>query len=253
MASDSEAKIFVWSIAGLFAGIYFFVKGFIWWRQKKMIEDTPTSKVRSIAMGHVEVYGKAVPIKDKILKSPFSSSDCVYYKFTIEEYRRSNKNSHWVTIKSGEEGNHFYLKDDTGKVLIDPNKAEVDIPADMVYRSGIGHEPPKPVMSFLKKSNLTHESFIGFNKTMRYTEYYIAPDDRIYVLGTAGSNPFTENSRNNEEGIMIYKGRNFYYISDRPEKDILDGFKWKVIGGLLGGSALIIVCLLIIFGMLGLL
>ena len=64
------------------------------------------------------------------------------------------------------------------------------------------------------------------------------------MLGT-GSNPYKIENVKNEQGILIQKGNNFHfdYISDQPEKKILKKLKWKVIGGILGGSLLSILCL----------
>lgn len=252
-----------WFVIGSFAGIYFFIKGFAWLKQKKLIEDTPTSKIRSIAMGVVEIYGKVLPLKT--LKSPFSDKECAYYRYTIEEYKSRGKSSSWVTLKKEDKMVPFYIKDETGKVLIEPAAAEIDIPYDNQYDSGVGRDPPDNVAKFLKANGMDFENFFGFNKKMRYTEYMIEPSDKLYVFGTAttkdslkiayesGSFGKTETGLNNEDSIMIYKGKNIYYISDKPEKDILTSFKWKVIGGLFGGAALIIICLSVIFLELGLL
>ena len=96
------------------AGIILLIWGLISFKMKRLIENTPTSKIRSIAMGLVEIYGEVQPLKDNILKSPFSNNDCVYYKYNVKELRQTGKSSHWVTIKKGEEKKLFYLKDETG-------------------------------------------------------------------------------------------------------------------------------------------
>ena len=249
-----DSDLFIGSIAGFVIGIVLFVKGFSWLKQKRMIENIPTSKVRSVAMGLVEVHGKAVKAK-KILKSPFSNKDCVYYKYTIEEYRKQGKHSKWVTIRKGEESTHFYLQDNTGSVLVDPKGANVDIPTDNEYKSKWGTDPPKVVMDYLKTHKISFEGLFGANKTMRYREYYLAPNDNVYVMGDAGDNPFVKEGTAVEgyKDVMIQKGKGkFYYISDNAEKDILNKFKWKVIGGLFGGAALSVVCLVIILLYLGL-
>ena len=75
------------------AGFSLFIWGFLSFRWKRLIENIPTSKIRSIAMGLVEISGRVVKSKNNNLKSPFSQNDCVYYKCTIEEYRRSGKHS----------------------------------------------------------------------------------------------------------------------------------------------------------------
>src|SRR2546427_2615815 len=96
-----------------FTGITSFIKGLGWLKEKRLIEDIPTSEIRSIAMGLVEIYGQVIAIKSKVLKSPLSNNDCVYYSFKIEELRREGKSSRWVTIKSGTAENNFLVKDQT--------------------------------------------------------------------------------------------------------------------------------------------
>ena len=53
----SDNELFIYATIGFFVGIYFFFKGFKWLKQKKTIENIPTSKIRSIAMGLVEIFG----------------------------------------------------------------------------------------------------------------------------------------------------------------------------------------------------
>jgi hypothetical protein len=244
----------LFSLAGIgfFAGIFLFVKGFIWLRQKHLIEHTPTSKIRSVALGFVEVFGEVIPAQEGVVRSPLSGADCVYYKYTIEEYQRGRRSSRWVTVKEGEHGIHFSLRDDTGSLLVDPKDARVDIPKDFECQSGSDKEPPEVVKQFLQVNNLSFES-----KTMRYTEYFIAPGDKLYIMGTAGDNPFVEEAtaREGVEDVMIHKGENerFFYISDSHEREVLTTFKWRVIGGIWGGSFLTVVCLIIILNDMGLL
>ncbi|MBI5389437.1 hypothetical protein HZB01_03595 [Candidatus Woesearchaeota archaeon] len=251
---SASGKVFIYSAVGFFTGLYLFYKGFTWLQQKKMIENTPTSKVRSIAMGRVEVYGAAVPDKGKVLQSPLSRKNCVYYRCIIEEYRHAGKSSRWVTLKDENDGIPFFLQDETGKVLVDPIGADIEIPKDAQYNSSFGRDPPKEVQFFLKTQNIAFEGLFGANKQMRFTEYYIAPQDKLYIMGTAMKNPAVKASAVGVENVMIAKGKNYptYYISDRAEKDILKSLRWKVFGGIVGGAALSVVCLGIMLAYLGL-
>ncbi|MFC2075422.1 GIDE domain-containing protein [Bdellovibrionota bacterium] len=252
MDSDSF-KGLLWSSVGFVFGIVFFFKGFGTFRRRRLMQNMPTSKVRSIAMGLVEIYGEA--LKGQVsLTSPFTNNECLYYSYTIEEYRRSGKSSHWETIEKESLGTKFYLRDDTGRVLVDPDGAEVDIPSDYQEQSGIGNPPPLQVEAYLKKRGIDHEGFLGFNKTMRYTEYYIAPSDYLYILGSAGDNPLVEDAtaQVGHEDIMIQKGdkKTVYYISDKSEKETLKSHFWKMFFQIYGGAALSIVCLIFFLSIL---
>lgn len=254
--AEEYGDLFYVCIVAFLGGLFLFVKGFFWLKQKKLIENTPTSKIRSLAMGLVEIFGKVISEKNKLLTSPLTNHDCVYYNYLIEEKRGSGKSSHWATIKKEEKGINFYLMDETGKVLVDPTGAKIDIPQDFFFSSHLGKDPPESIRQFLKKNNLSFETFLGINKTMRYTEYFIAPNDKLYIMGAAGDNPFVEEATAQQgvEDIMIQKERGkIYYISDKPEEKILKSLKWKVIGGVFGGAILSVVCLLIILAYLGVL
>lgn len=253
MASDSEGELFLYCVFGFFFGIYLFFKGFKWLKLKQTIENMPTSKIRSIAMGLVEIYGETVPVKGQILKSPFSNKNCVYYRYEIQELRRSKRTAYWATLKKGEKCAYFYLKDNTGIALVNPKDAEIEIPLDFQAQN-IGAISNADADAFFSSISFNPKNFLGLNRTLKFLEYYIAPKDALYILGTAGDNPFVEDgsSSSNHADIMIEKGNNkIYYISDSNEKDLLGKLRWKIIIGFFGGGALSIVCLSIIFIYLG--
>jgi hypothetical protein len=242
------------AIVGLILGLVLFFSGFSTLKFKRLIENTPTSKIRSLAMGLVEVYGEALPI-NKPLKSPLSQTDCVYYFVNIEEYRSQGKHSSWVSVYVTQSKERFYIKDDTGKVVVDPEFAVMDLPADNVSQSSFGKDPSKQITGFLTKNNISYEGLLGANKTMRYTETFIAPKDKLYVMGTATTNTDVSATSKNSDNIIITKGdkKNIFYISDSQEKDILKKLNRTVLWSIYGGGALTLACLVILllrFGML---
>jgi len=108
------------AITGLFASI-FFITGFRQLQLKRLIENTPTSKVRSIAMGQVEVKGTAR--RQYALISPMTNIACVYYR--LVRYQRNAKND-WVVSSITSSGHvPFWLEDETGRVSVDPSTATV--------------------------------------------------------------------------------------------------------------------------------
>ncbi|MBU5678855.1 MAG: GIDE domain-containing protein [Candidatus Aenigmatarchaeota archaeon] len=229
-------------ISTILVGAFAFYYGFHTFRKKRLIEDIPRSKIRSIAMGLVEVYGEVVPIKNKILKSPFTQKDCVYYLCKVEKYVKSYRGGGtWVCVAKEENSTHFYLQDETGKVLVDPRGAEIDLPPSFTFYSGIGIDPPPIIKKFLEAKRLSFEGLFGINKRMRFTEYCILPGSKIYILGTAGDNPFMEEgwAQFGIEDVMIQKDENIYYISDKSEKEILAHLKWKSIFCIILGIFLI--------------
>jgi hypothetical protein len=243
-------NLFIGAIVGFGLGLYFFFKGFKWWRLKCLINNLPTSKVRSIAMGLVEVYGRVVPRigpsgTPELLKSPLTNHDCVYYRYKVEEL--SQKSHIWTTIKVTTYAKLFYLEDETGQVIINPDGAEVDIFMDNQFRSG----------SPVRKAYLESQGFrCNYTKNnFRYSEWFIEPGDYLYIMGTAAANPLVDGASVGEgyKAIMIKKNdkHEVFYISDRHERNILNSLFWRYFGGVIGGGLLTITCLIIILTCLG--
>jgi hypothetical protein len=236
-------------------GFVLFVAGFYFYKKKQLIEDTPTSKVRSLAMGLVELFGQVIPIQERVFKSPFTEKDCVYYQFTVQEYRQSGKHAHWVTVKKGEKRDLFYLKDDTDMVLVDPTDASIEAAKDYECESGWGKDPPESVLRFLAANNIAFEGFLGANKTMRYQEHVIVPNQNLYIMGTADENPFV-NVPGANQGLprtIIKKGsqEKMFFISDKKERDILRGFNLKIAATIGLGSFFIVIGVVILFLLIG--
>ncbi len=169
--SDTGAVSWLLVILGLGAGLMMFTYGFSVWREKRMIENIPTSKVRSLAMGLVEVCGQAQP--KALLTSPITSTRCVYYKYLVERRERRGKSDRWVVVSQGASTNYFYVDDGTGWILVDPVEADIKLNQDYRYADAMSAED---IMgSFVR--------FGGFGERMRYTEWYIVPGDQVYVMG----------------------------------------------------------------------
>ncbi len=126
--SSNEGNFFVACIGGFGAGIYWFFKGFRVYREYRVLADTPEMPIRSIAMGLVEIHGKAFSADDKLVNSPVTQTPCLFYKVDIERYERDSKGSgSWRHYKTDANGSPFYLQDGTGKVLMDAHGAEYDL------------------------------------------------------------------------------------------------------------------------------
>lgn len=216
-------------------------------KQKRKIENTPTSKIRSLAMGLVEIKGIANDAGKESLKiadnsddkslavasffsrinkatsniSPFTKKKCVYYSVNIEELRSTGKSSTWVQVYLSVYIKPFYVQDDTGKILIDPKDATFEPSQTFTEQSGFGKDPSKSVMDYLKDNNIKFEGFFGMNKKMRFTEKAIFEGDEVYVMGEAM--PSGKMSSVSHENIVIGKKRRngFYYISSNSEKTII--------------------------------
>ena len=66
-----------------------------------------------------------IKIANETLTDPFDEKDCVYWKVKIEEYVKRGKRRTWVTRHQLTKRVKFFLKDDTGTVLINSQKADM--------------------------------------------------------------------------------------------------------------------------------
>ena len=221
-------------------GLVFLIAGFLTYMIKRKLEDTPISKIRSIAIGPVKIYGEVVPFEGRLLKSPFSNKDCVYYKSIIEH-------KDWNTYKYKkvleiEKSELFMLKDDTGDVLVDLKGANVDVSesivreGDLTMLSQITNIPEDYKIPFLGMFSLKVPGFIKhktssqpdtkvlslfsrFLGRYRVREFCIVPGDKIYIYGRADDNPYKAESTAviGVEDIMIQRGSksDLYYVTDK--------------------------------------
>lgn len=86
-------------------------------------QSLPTSKVRSMATGLVELEGKLV--SQQLIRAPLSGRRCIGFSHTIsEEERDSRGNTRYRLIHEEKHCAAFMLQDGTGKVQIDASSLD---------------------------------------------------------------------------------------------------------------------------------
>ena len=157
-------QIFASGLLTLCLAVLLFWYAFYFLRMKRQIENTPTSRVRSVAMGMVEVKGRA--LRKYATVSPMTHVACAYYRLT--RYRRS-KNNNWE-VSSVASSHHvpFFLEDDTGQVEIDPSSCRVS--------AGSRQEGMPGQVGLFHVDSDSHEKWV---------EETIVEGTLLYVLGYA--------------------------------------------------------------------
>jgi hypothetical protein len=127
-----------YAILGFGAGIYIFFKGFRQFRDYRLVADTPEMPIRSIPMGFVEIHGVAKG--EHAVQSPVSHRPCLAYKVVIEQWKTDSqsRSASWHHHRTDVDGVNFYLTDAGGKVLVDPRKADLDLPQTARREAGSG-------------------------------------------------------------------------------------------------------------------
>jgi len=177
----------IWPAAGIAGGIYLFVLGFKMLQRKRLILNTPTSKIRSASLGLIEVNGLAVG--PYTLTAPITAAPCFFYRTQAWELRKSGKSNEWQQVADESLHVPFFLDDNTGRLLINPQGAELDIHRDFheEYSSSIffDKEMPERCRQFLARYAVSGE------RKVRVDEYCIKPKNFLFILGTLAENPGT--------------------------------------------------------------
>ena len=219
---------------GLFFGIMLLVVGLTTsfnslknLEMKRLLENVPTSKIRSLAMGLVELKGK-IQVKDKILKDPFDDKECVYWQIHIQELVKSGKTRKWVTRHKAKNQVPFLISDQTGSVLIcldDVNMNDVKLDKQYDLATFFSDEIPTNVRDYCRKYNVKLKGWFGGKKRMRFIVTYLEPDDDIYILGNA--RPLLKNEQKDSKNVTAAIDRSkegLFIISDKSEKELIDEY-----------------------------
>ncbi len=181
-------QLWLWAIVGAIGGLVLFYRGFAVLQRKHLILNTPTSKIRSAALGLVEVNGLAAG--PYLIKAPVTGKACYYYRTIGWELRQSGKNKEWRKVADESLHVPFYIDDNTDVLLVNPQGAETDLHRD--FREEYGNsffssdEMPEAVRSFLVRYGVSGDHRV------RVEEYCIKPKNALFILGTLAENPGIE-------------------------------------------------------------
>jgi E3 Ubiquitin ligase len=189
LRSSGPGGFIVYCVVGICAGVYLFIQGFRLLQRRHLILDTPLSKIRSASMGMVELNGLAVG--PNTLIAPITNRPCYYHRTLVWEWKQSGKNKQWVRVAAECMHVPFYLDDNTAKVMIDPQGADLDLHCDFkeefcdsIFTTK--EEAPDNVRNFL----LRH--CVNTTNKIKVEEFCIKPKNALFVLGTLDENPGLE-------------------------------------------------------------
>ncbi len=170
--SISDHQVFWKAAAGsaiVLAGFLMFCYSLLLLYYRRMVENTPTSKIRSFSMGMVELSGKARLYFD--LRTSATKTHCVYYRCRYYKYKKTNDGARWALTRSVSSGKiPFYIEDDTGRVLVKPEGAIFNIP--MASQSFQGSYIPTLSLQL-------------HDPNSKVVEEMLPVGARLYVLGSA--------------------------------------------------------------------
>ncbi len=242
------------------AGVYLFFRGFrIYWIFR-VLRNLPVSTIRSLAMGLVRVRGRATG--SETLTSPLTSQPCYYYSLRIAKWETdSRNNSYWRRYWRDTDQVRFYLEDETGKVLLNPRGAELQL--NKTFQEIIDGELPESLFASPRREGVPDSKSVadavsaGQAASERYqleligalakgrapsetgrfrlTEYCITPGIWYEVTGTCTPNPLATNGADSNQ-IKRGNGKSLFLITDKESlEQTLD---LRAIASILGGAFL---------------
>jgi hypothetical protein len=198
----------------------------------------PTSKVHGVFIGLVELKGAAQC--EQPLESYLAAVPCVYYSYTVEESwtrtttvevsdgrggtrTETRTETGWTTVDSRTEMTPFYLQDERGSLLVQPEGAQVEAlgvfqrncsPADPLYYD------KGPAMAIADSDQFR-----------RFTETAIPLQAPLFLVGQARERrdviaPEIATDPNGAE----------FLISVRSQEQVSSGLGWSIWGFFLFGA-----------------
>ena len=204
-----------WALAGILAiaglacglGIFYFI------RRARLIEDTPTSRIRSAPQGYVEIIGRVKYLANEAVTAPLTLLPCAWYHYKIEKQEtvHTGKGSHtrWRTIEERTSERAFVCVDDTGQCMIDPRGAEVHTQ---------GEDSWQGASKWPQTGKTSSRGFFSLG-SYRYTERRLIENDPLYALGK-----FTTVDPNKAHGDVSDETRAILKVWKQDQAALLKNF-----------------------------
>ena len=196
--SNTDGNLLMGAAVGAVMGVVWFIKGFKELKVKRTIQNIPTSKINTGAVGtDVEIKGNILVEKEKMTSAPISGHPCALYHIEIQVERRRKNSTYWATVDQYFSHKGFYVDDQSGstaRVLVDGAKINRKGKTEKYYfnSSNIDSIPAQLRASLttnrhkLKSFKIKKKSWL-FSSKYRILEWYFKPNEEVYVLGHAES------------------------------------------------------------------
>jgi len=186
--SDNTRLLF-WCAVGFCAGIYLFIRGFQLLGRRRLILDTPASKIRSASLGMVEISGLAIGPYTMI--APITARPCYYFRTIVWEWKQRGKNKQWVKVAAECMHVPFFVDDNTGRMMVDPRGAELELHRDFQQEFSDSFFTTKDPVPDNVRTFLARHGIATSNK-IKVEEFCIKPKNSLFILGTLAENPGLE-------------------------------------------------------------
>jgi len=255
LQSNNDGSFF--PLALLVGGLYSVYNGFDAWKQKRLMQDTATEKVRSAAAGRTELEGTGKVLSEPVERA-FGDEDCLVAKYRIEEWRHDNHDDDedWETIDSGTRYDEFQVDDGTGTMRVEPDGStefKFDDAHSRQLKVDSNDEEPPEIIEFMEQSDDVavpdRDGITGslFSAKRRYTEKWIPVEEELYLLG--GAEP-VEPDETTSSGLVLREDDTTeeFIVSQKSEEELVSEAKWKAPAKMAGGVVVSAVGLFFLLG-----
>ncbi len=155
----------------------------------RILSKLPIKQIGSLKINEFTRFsGKALHVKEPLIV-PISKRRCVFYVMKIEKKKSNGKSSHWDTIVKEEKIQEFFLEKNGDFAIVRPSQNPKNYMSHLVVdkkaNSGTFNDPTPELNALLKSYDIKSENFLGFNKSLRYSEAIIEIGEQITVAGIA--------------------------------------------------------------------
>tara|TARA_R110002050_G_scaffold57866_7_gene130249 strand:- start:37328 stop:38029 length:702 start_codon:yes stop_codon:yes gene_type:complete len=169
----------------IFLVIYFSKKNIIL-RQLSKFKSKRITQFRTNEL--TKVSGKVLQVEQPFV-APFSRRKCVAYIFEVKQKVSTGKSSHWKTLVKKEDIQDFFIEKEGELVMMKPSLERSNYYSYMVedksISSGTFNDPTPEFKKVLDNYGIESETWLGFNKTLKYSERIIEIGETITVGGIA--------------------------------------------------------------------
>lgn len=166
-------------IVAIFIGFLFSNKAVI----KRKLKNAPLKRIYHFRNGEVAKFIGTVEFVDEPLIAPLSGRECSYYYVLIEQKVSTGKSTRWKTIIEEKHWNKFVIRDSSACAMIQFDDTKSYVILDRKFSSGTFNDASNHLEQFLSKHGHQSETFLGFNKTLRYREGILEKDEEVVVAG----------------------------------------------------------------------
>ena len=186
--------------------------------------------------GPVEIEGRAAEGDDGTVEAPFTGSRCLAYTYEVEELRSSGKSQSWETLDTGMGGVDFVVDDGTGRVLVDPDGADIHLESHAVTIPP-HTELPERIARYVAGTDAVDRqdgvvdlkiTQLEVGNKQRFTERRLDVGETVYVYGQATRGPSVEWGSSLVDALVgDGDATPVFVISDTDER----GTAWRIARG----------------------